>query len=331
MPRKSTQKLPRVEDLFEPRRVSDPRPATDATIAWAETKLGVHLPAAYKRLVKARNGGVLRLNSIRLRKPIERSREYTISEIAGVHRRHYRSVTGFWETAVGWGVDSKMIPIEGDGHNWICFDYRKHKGHKPPIVHIKTDGYVSTPIADSLEDLLLMLRPDKDAADETDRSEPDSLNRAVHFGDMRFIRRALASGIDPATTRPCNGACSALDLATSAGNIKIFNLLLQHASKLPQKNAIRMAVADGNTPIVRVLLEHGWKPDKTHLDTAVIFRRPEMVALILGQGITPKKMTVRDAAGLRPPSQIVEGNDGRKHPRILKMLLDAGSEMPREL
>ncbi|MCC5785730.1 MAG: SMI1/KNR4 family protein [Phycisphaerales bacterium] len=331
-PKPRSRSVPAAEELFDPPNITDPRPAIDATIAWTEKKLGVRLPASYKKLVKLRNGGSLRLSTLRLRKPIDGSRELWVTEIAGVHRKHDRSLTALAEITARWEIDPLLVPLADVGYAYLAFDYRRGRTASPRIVHVDAYEHTVTPIADSFEDFLRMLEPGEHASEPAkEASEPQDLNGAIARGNIAAIRRILDSGVDPASARPDPGASSALDLAASAGNTAIFRLCLLHTNRLPTRNATSIAIRRGHLGTVKLLLERRWKPNETDLDSAVWSRSPSMVRLILDQGVQPKKSTVRHAAGLIPPSMVVTGHHGKKHPKILKMLIDAGGETPREL
>ena len=39
-----------------------------------------------------------------------------------------------------WGLPEKIVLIDGDGHSWIAFDYRKHDGDDPPVIYIESES-----------------------------------------------------------------------------------------------------------------------------------------------------------------------------------------------
>ena len=64
---------------------------------WTEAELGVRLPESYISLVKKRNGGRLRMASIKLRRRPKgvnaNLKVYTFDCIAGIDKKHYDATT----------------------------------------------------------------------------------------------------------------------------------------------------------------------------------------------------------------------------------------------
>jgi hypothetical protein len=126
---------------------------------WAEGKLGVRLPESYVALLSKRNGGKLRMNAFKLdRRPKGPDSELTIykfDRIAGVDRSHDESITALTELAKEWGVPAGLVPIDGDGHWWLCMDYRRcGPAGEPSLTHFDTELDYEYPVARSFQDLL---------------------------------------------------------------------------------------------------------------------------------------------------------------------------------
>ena len=57
-----------------------------------------------------------------------------------------------------WGLPKGLVLLEGDGHTWIAFDYRK-KSIDPPIIFIESRDCTSMEIAKNFKDLLEKMIP----------------------------------------------------------------------------------------------------------------------------------------------------------------------------
>ncbi len=156
---KSASTLPDVRELFYRRTLNDIQTVySPALRRQAEAQLGIRLPESYIALLKKRNGGRLRMNAVKLR---GRSRKaygpvYTFERIAGLDPDHHESITALTETARGgWAVPEGLFPLDGDGHWWLCLDYRRCGPEGEPVVtHIDTEYESETRVADSFQDLL---------------------------------------------------------------------------------------------------------------------------------------------------------------------------------
>lgn len=137
--------FPDVASLFHRATVSEIETAFSQPLRrWAESTLGVRLPESYAALLKQRNGGRLRLNAFPTRRRPKGSSlaVYTFDRIAGVDRDHDESITALTELARReWAVPEGLFPIDGDGHWWLCFDYRRcGPAGEPSITHYDTEG-----------------------------------------------------------------------------------------------------------------------------------------------------------------------------------------------
>jgi len=139
-----------IERLLGPPELAGFPPADDALIAWAEHELGVTLPDAYKRMARVHNGGLLYCQGIR---PVERQFEwhsdrevYCVSEIFGINRGSSMNIVDCTRTARDeWGGPDGLVTLSGDGHWWLCLDYRVcGPNGQPQVVHSENDS--ETPI-----------------------------------------------------------------------------------------------------------------------------------------------------------------------------------------
>jgi len=162
-------------DLFKPRQQYEiPTPFDPAELKRTEKALGVKLPEAFVEVLKERNGGPLRLTTFTMKtKPPRKmdsisGRNYHVGSLSGIHPTHADGLTQRTETARGWEVEQGLFPLDGDGHYWLCLDYREcgPRG-EPGITHWEQgDPRIDAPdpsnptcrVADSFEELILGLR-----------------------------------------------------------------------------------------------------------------------------------------------------------------------------
>lgn len=128
-------------DLFGPPELAKYPPADDQLIAWAEAELGVVLPKAYKDLVKARNGAYLFYRAIipteHQPEPDTSRKAYTLRKIDGIDTGGSSSIV--YHTTLArdeWGGPDGLVAFEGEGHWWLCLDYRDcGPTGEPTVVH----------------------------------------------------------------------------------------------------------------------------------------------------------------------------------------------------
>jgi hypothetical protein len=166
-------------NLFRPKLASDiPTPFDPAELKRTEKALGVTLPAALVEVLKVRNGGLLRLTQFPLKaKPPRKmdyisGRAYHVDSLPGVHPKHPNGLTQLTKTARGWEVEEGLFPLDGDGHHWLCLDYRTsgprgeptitHWEQGDPRVDAKDPSNPTCPVAESFAALILGLRRAKD-------------------------------------------------------------------------------------------------------------------------------------------------------------------------
>ena len=121
---------------------------TDEKIKSAEKTLGVTLPKEYVELLKIQNGGYIRYKL----EGFPHSITYGIGEF-------YPNLIDFdWSDYDGY-VSFKLnglIPFDGDGHWYLCLDYRNNK-NEPQITFIDTEVDTEQIVADTFVDYLAKL------------------------------------------------------------------------------------------------------------------------------------------------------------------------------
>jgi hypothetical protein len=121
---------------------------TTEIISEAEKKIGHKLPIEYLELLKIQNGGYIR---------------YTLSEIGneqiyGIGPYFPSILDTDWDEYfedLSFELDG-LIPFDGDGHWFICFDYRNGK-IIPEITHIDIELDAEEKIADNFNKYLELL------------------------------------------------------------------------------------------------------------------------------------------------------------------------------
>jgi hypothetical protein len=124
---------------------------TDEIIDQAEKQIGYRLPSKYLELLKIQNGGYIR---------------YTIkdtchAEIYGIGP-YYPSLTDYTYLSEYDDLSFQLeglIPFDGDGHWFLCFDYRENKT-EPQITYIDTECDTQEVIANSFKEYLYLLYMD---------------------------------------------------------------------------------------------------------------------------------------------------------------------------
>ncbi len=160
----TTAPIPTAEALFHRPSGTRPSKLTEAAIKRTEKQLGVKLPKAYLDLMRQQNGGRLRYNGFitkrRLPHGLSRGRMFSIREIAGIGERRSSTINSLVPNALGCDVPPLIIPLDGDGHWWFGFDYRKcGPSGQPCMTHYEPDaptpsGKISVTIAPDFHTLV---------------------------------------------------------------------------------------------------------------------------------------------------------------------------------
>ena len=126
---------------------------TDDILKDAEKRLGFKLPTALVELLKIQNGGYIRL-----------SLDDGIHNVIAGIGPNYPSLTDFdFEDAQEYVSFSlkNLIPFDGDGHWYLCLDYRKDI-HSPSVTFIDIECNKQKKIAKSFAEYLLLLELEMD-------------------------------------------------------------------------------------------------------------------------------------------------------------------------
>ena len=154
---------------------------TNEALAIAEKQLGHKLPVEYIELLKMQNGGYIR---------------YTISEmghsvIAGIGP-YYPSVTDLpdWSDSEEWGLSftlDGLVPFDGDGHWYICFDYR-NQAVEPAITLIDIESNREELIAKNFSEYLtlLVMEVDDDCVIDTYLPIEDAVKQIAAIAKINF-------------------------------------------------------------------------------------------------------------------------------------------------
>jgi hypothetical protein len=133
-------------------------PLTSAAVAQVEDDLGVSLPDAYLTLLREQNGGYVRLCFA--------DADIVHTQIWGIGP-YFPNIapSGWWREIITSGVGGGLlagkqllVPFDGDGHWFLCFDYRKN-GEKagPSVTYIDLEGGYEREVAPSFSSFLGML------------------------------------------------------------------------------------------------------------------------------------------------------------------------------
>jgi hypothetical protein len=128
-------------------------PLTDRMVADAERKIGYKLPRELIDALKVQNGGYIRYR-------LPDSIHDTISGIGP----NFPSLTAFsWDDEffaenVSFPLQG-LVPFDGDGHWYLCLDYRKH-ADVPAVTYIDVECDSQEPIANSFAEYLSQLQVD---------------------------------------------------------------------------------------------------------------------------------------------------------------------------
>jgi SMI1-KNR4 cell-wall len=120
----------------------------DGILKDAESKIGYNLPIEYIELLRVQNGGYIRFT-------IEETGHHQIFGIGP----HYPSITDMdlndFEGCVSYEIKG-LVPFDGDGHWYLCFDYRNNKT-EPEIIFIDTELDREKTIAKNFKEYLSQL------------------------------------------------------------------------------------------------------------------------------------------------------------------------------
>lgn len=157
------------DDLFGLRLPTDiQEPVTDAEFARGERALGVRLPRDLLAVLRVRNGGQVRLTSLKLPASAARTygrKTYAFTHLAGMHPSASDAITRLATLARDeWELPDGLVPLGGDGHSWCCLDYRASGPDGPPTVtHVDLEQEIEVPLASSFAAFIAALFRDSES------------------------------------------------------------------------------------------------------------------------------------------------------------------------
>lgn len=137
------------------------RPAPSGAVDAAERRLGCRLPAAYAALLAEHDGGALRFDLARI-EPVDGVPDgrLLIDSLAGTDPGD-KGLAAQTELAIDeWGVPRGCVALHGDGHTWICLDYRRRLG--PRVVYVDVECGFEHEVARDVETFLAKLECGED-------------------------------------------------------------------------------------------------------------------------------------------------------------------------
>lgn len=144
-------------------------PLSEQTLQSIEAELGVRLPAAYVRMARTHNGGLLKRNAHPSPTPTTWASDHvSVTGIFAIGRTAQASLCG----ALGqrlwldeWGYPALGVyfaDTPSAGHDMIALDYRASgPDGEPSVIHVDQEvGYVVTRLAPTFEDFVAGLVED---------------------------------------------------------------------------------------------------------------------------------------------------------------------------
>lgn len=133
-------------------------PLTDEIINEAEKKLGYKLPTDYINILKQQNGGYIRYEFD------ENIQDIPNSIICGIGPYFPSLTDSSWDDYMGemsFELNG-LIPFDGDGHWFICLDYRNNRA-EPAVTYVDIESDRYNIVAESFGDYLSLLKlPEND-------------------------------------------------------------------------------------------------------------------------------------------------------------------------
>jgi SMI1-KNR4 cell-wall len=162
--------IPESLEFSSPKPGAEPEVVTPELLAKVEGLLGVKLPESYVALMKRQNGGYIRQHLIKIDEPVPSNLAYYVEDgrvsvvsFNGISLSTERELTLADNTYLlnEWGLPSKLVLIDGDGHTWIALDYRK-TDTDPPVVFVVSDDGQALALAPNFAEFLARLVPEEE-------------------------------------------------------------------------------------------------------------------------------------------------------------------------
>lgn len=158
---------------------------TETTLTMAENRLGVKLPVSYVELMRTQNGGRLFRNSIQLDQLNIR-----VDHLFGIGEKLDGGILITPYMIKEWGLPNNIVLISGDGHSWVCLDYRNNK-ENPYVSFIDTEENIDIKLANEFKDFTNILTKDSDENESKLIAENtytiSELKKIVQDGDDPFL------------------------------------------------------------------------------------------------------------------------------------------------
>lgn len=145
-------------------------PIKNEAIVLVEEKLGVELPALYKKLIRKQNGGYIKRTVF----PIDFSTS-SVENYIEVDR-----IMGIGEAGIldspylikEWELRNDLVLLNGEGHTWVAMDYRG-KTKDPSIIYIDVEEEVEIQLASSFSEFIEGLQEEDINTEDSDLGEDD--------------------------------------------------------------------------------------------------------------------------------------------------------------
>lgn len=227
-----------------------PGDATDAEIAPTEKALGVKLPRAYVAVLKVRNGGLLRLNRFKLKGDAKKQldRKYVpVGGIPGVHPTDGHALSQIAALAKHeWEVPDGLVAFDGDGHTWVCLDYRESgPDGEPRVTYLDLEEEQECVLAETFEVFLKGLYRDAESLSPALIALDSVARKPAEIGkvllDLGFVEHQFEGYANPNFPRPptwtwskYNGRIQGWNACVQFERNKLYPVSLQ---KTPKRSA----------------------------------------------------------------------------------------------
>ncbi len=126
------------------------KPITQEKIDLVESRYNLKLPLAYMDFLKVQNGGYINYKILP-----EFKDKIEIDFLSGIKGSDSDTLEESNYYIEEWELPKKILLLSGQGHWWICLDYRKiNKGGEPKISYLDSEYKLDTVIAESFKDFI---------------------------------------------------------------------------------------------------------------------------------------------------------------------------------
>lgn len=118
-----------------------------------ECKYGIKLPESYVNLLKEQNGGYITRSIIP-----EYINDITVTRLSGIKGNNDDVLEESDYYINEWDLPKNILLLAGQGHWWICLDYRDiNDNDEPRVSYIDSEMKRDLVIADSFEEFIKIL------------------------------------------------------------------------------------------------------------------------------------------------------------------------------